>query len=648
MVEAGVASAVAGALRNADSLCHLVRGAADSLPLSSLLLVQSVRAAVRRQGAVGRDPGRELATLLEAVRLAPPDLGLQLSADGLRVRLAEAPIRAVAGATWPESLRAVLIRADSAAPVSQVVLQLRDADCILSQLAAALHAPEAAPSQAVGPRHKAGRPRDEPRLYVAAPTSNGAPRNERASWLAGASLFGDALLAHVALPPRRWPGSTGAARTELQCFDVSVAQYEQLCDAALPSGMFKKHGGSMPRAPGDTADEAPLAKSLLSELCAHFGDTTAPDWAPVYDVEELRASADDDAHESDDDLFVSAAGASSDASAERWWSQALAETVQLLRTAPRKQRMPRLAGFRATVRALSLPPRSAVALTRAAAEHAAALALLWDAQAAGEAALGRCTTMSAAVSDDAETLPNAVALFSPPLADQRRAFVISLLRAAGATSVLDLGSGSGALLLALACGQHGGGGTALRRAAGIELSPARTAEAQRALERQSALSMEVSLFQGSLLDACAFARPGEYAAITCIEVIEHLPSEADAYRAGAVMLRLAPRLAVVTTPNADCNVALEAAGAGLAHVPQGSVASGRMRDVDHKFEWSAQQFSAWARAAVDASGGAYDVSLLHLGALRTRLQPSGVPRMGASQAAVFVRRVDAPPVLPEP
>jgi hypothetical protein len=126
--------------------------------------------------------------------------------------------------------------------------------------------------------------------------------------------------------------------------------------------------------------------------------------------------------------------------------------------------------------------------------------------------------------------------------------------------------------------------------------------------------------------------------------VEHLPSEAEAHRAGALMLaRLAPRVLIVTTPNADCNVALETACEGGVRVAPGRVASGRVRDVDHKFEWTRAQFRDWAHAALAASGGDYHLSLVHLGALRSRVQPSGVARLGASQAAVFVRRADAQP-----
>jgi hypothetical protein len=48
---------------------------------------------------------------------------------------------------------------------------------------------------------------------------------------------------------------------------------------------------------------------------------------------------------------------------------------------------------------------------------------------------------------------------------------------------------------------------------------------------------------------------------------------------------------------------------------------------------------------VAAAGGAYDVTFAEVGALRPAVQPAGMPRMGASQAAVFVRKhgVHVPP-----
>jgi hypothetical protein len=144
------------------------------------------------------------------------------------------------------------------------------------------------------------------------------------------------------------------------------------------------------------------------------------------------------------------------------------------------------------------------------------------------------------------------------------------------------------------------------------------------------------------------AQRGRYDAIACVEVIEHLPSEADAHRAGAVLLcGWAPRIAVVTTPNVEANAALEAAACSGPLAADEHGARGRFRDADHKFEWTRAQFQDWAHRAVAAAGGAYDVSFAEVGALRAAVQPAGSVPMGASQAAVFVRR-DAALPPPQP
>ena len=301
----------------------------------------------------------------------------------------------------------------------------------------------------------------------------------------------------------------------------------------------------MPRATAAAGFPA-RAKGVLCELCTHFGS------APSFAVEEqFMGQQEEDADDaSDEELFVGC-----EEGAASWWAAALGETSALRRAAGRVPRPPRSTGFRVTLTppaALGLQPRRATAERRAAAEQAAALATLWDAQAQGEAALGRPAVVAtpaaeACLSDEGgeeggAASPVHVLLFHPSLADQRRAFVTAVLRSCAATSLLDLGSGSGALLLSLAQGSHGGVAS-LQRAAGVELSQNRTAEAQRALLRRDRLPFSCALFQASIMDVDAYlAAPGEFDAVTCVEVVEHLPSEAEAHRAGALMLaRLAPR-----------------------------------------------------------------------------------------------------------
>ncbi|MFI5427427.1 hypothetical protein [Aeromicrobium sp. UC242_57] len=60
-----------------------------------------------------------------------------------------------------------------------------------------------------------------------------------------------------------------------------------------------------------------------------------------------------------------------------------------------------------------------------------------------------------------------------------------------------------------------------------------------------------------------------------------------------------PRAVVVTTPNAEHNVRYEA------------LAPGAMRHPDHRFEWTREQFAAWASATAKAYG--YTVDLRPVG-----------------------------------
>jgi hypothetical protein len=148
---------------------------------------------------------------------------------------------------------------------------------------------------------------------------------------------------------------------------------------------------------------------------------------------------------------------------------------------------------------------------------------------------------------------------------------------------------------------------------------------------------EVQLVHGSLHGSEQRWGAAAFDAVVCVEVLEHLADEEEAALAGAGLLRLARRLAVFTTPNADANAAMQAAAAGVHHLPPDARASGAFRDADHKFEWSREQFAAWARTAADAAGGGWRIALMQLGALRQEVQPTGCARAGATQAAVFWR-----------
>lgn len=164
----------------------------------------------------------------------------------------------------------------------------------------------------------------------------------------------------------------------------------------------------------------------------------------------------------------------------------------------------------------------------------------------------------------------------PRLRDVRLEAVAEQLRASGATSVVDLGCGAGALLQRLLPE------TQFTRLVGVDISvhALRRAKDRLRLERLAPHQQaRVELHQTSLTYADARLRGFDAAAL--VEVIEHL----DPWRLPALELAVfavaRPGTVVVTTPNAEHNVRYP----GLA--------DGAFRHDDHRFEWGRAQFRAW-------------------------------------------------------
>ncbi|QFG20847.1 3' terminal RNA ribose 2'-O-methyltransferase Hen1 [Actinomadura sp. WMMB 499] len=173
------------------------------------------------------------------------------------------------------------------------------------------------------------------------------------------------------------------------------------------------------------------------------------------------------------------------------------------------------------------------------------------------------------------------------LAERRIRAVTDVLREEGAGSVIDLGCGSGKLLARLL---KDGSFTAV---AGADVSFRAVEHARRRLRLDRpgpsrARDRVGDLFQGAL--TYADDRFGGYDAAVLMEVVEHI----DPPRLGAVEKvvfgHAAPRVVVVTTPNAEHNVRYE----GLA--------PGAMRHPDHRFEWTRAEFRAWADRVAAAHG----------------------------------------------
>lgn len=181
-----------------------------------------------------------------------------------------------------------------------------------------------------------------------------------------------------------------------------------------------------------------------------------------------------------------------------------------------------------------------------------------------------------------------------PLAVLRREAIIAVLGAAGAARVLDLGCGQGQLVQALLKDP------AYTEIVGVDVSvralniAAKRLRLERMGERQSS---RVRLTQGSL--AYTDKRLVGYDAAVLSEVIEHLDLERLPALEYAVFGSARPRTVVVTTPNVEYNVRWDTLPAG--HVRHG----------DHRFEWTREEFRAWAGDVASRHG--YGVAHLPVG-----------------------------------
>ncbi|MEU9594113.1 3' terminal RNA ribose 2'-O-methyltransferase Hen1 [Streptomyces sp. NPDC048193] len=214
-------------------------------------------------------------------------------------------------------------------------------------------------------------------------------------------------------------------------------------------------------------------------------------------------------------------------------------------------------------------------------------------------AMDRLELLRLAETDDSvvEEIDNAVAQEAAPeteekptpLAVQRREAILTALRHGAAARVLDLGCGEGHLVRELLKDPR------FTEIAGVDVSVRALAIAARRLkldrmgERQAA---RVNLFQGSL--AYTDKRLKGYDAAVLSEVIEHLDLPRLPALEYAVFGSARPRTVVVTTPNVEYNVRWE------------TLPAGHVRHRDHRFEWTREEFRAWARRVAERHGYAVE------------------------------------------
>ncbi|KAL0050416.1 hypothetical protein WJX82_010839 [Trebouxia sp. C0006] len=257
-------------------------------------------------------------------------------------------------------------------------------------------------------------------------------------------------------------------------------------------------------------------------------------------------------------------------------------------------------------------------------------------------------------------------LFDPPLSLQRHALVAGVLEQSGVKRVVDLGCGEGKLLEHLIRSQDC---PSLKQMVGLDIAGEAVQRASRKLVaayKQAAdplsgplqqwqglaeggakltggpVSKQLpssQLFHGDIATASA-TKPefwGDLASIdgaALVEVVEHL-DPTPLHNLGPCLLGgLQPKVLVVTTPNREYNAVLHQLGNAL--LPN------KLRNTDHRFEWTRQEFEEWSKGVAEKHG--YTVKFwgagkaMHEGKALSALGVQGKDLGFASQAAVFRRK----------
>jgi 3' terminal RNA ribose 2'-O-methyltransferase Hen1 len=197
------------------------------------------------------------------------------------------------------------------------------------------------------------------------------------------------------------------------------------------------------------------------------------------------------------------------------------------------------------------------------------------------------------------------------LNERRLDAAFDVLKASGASRVLDLGCGEGKLLRRLLADRQ------FAEIVGMDVSGRvlDLAESRLKLDRLSPKQRErVRLMHGSLM--YRDSRLSGFDAASVVEVVEHLdPPRLHAFE--RVLFESArPATIALTTPNAEYNVKWP------------SLPAGQFRHQDHRFEWTRAEFQGWATGVASRFG--YAVTFQPVGDEDSVVGPP-------TQMAVFVR-----------
>jgi 3' terminal RNA ribose 2'-O-methyltransferase Hen1 len=197
------------------------------------------------------------------------------------------------------------------------------------------------------------------------------------------------------------------------------------------------------------------------------------------------------------------------------------------------------------------------------------------------------------------------------LNDQRLQTVVAVLQEKGAKRVMDLGCGEGKLLRKLLEEPQ------FTAILGMDVTYRAIEIAQTRLWERLPIHQQqrLQLIQGSL--TYRDDRLVGYDAATVIEVIEHMDLDRLATFARVLFDCARPRIAIITTPNIEYNI----------NYP--NLATGKLRHLDHRFEWTRAEFGKWTQAITSQYG--YDVELREIG--------DSDPVVGSpTQMAIFTAR----------
>ena len=220
-------------------------------------------------------------------------------------------------------------------------------------------------------------------------------------------------------------------------------------------------------------------------------------------------------------------------------------------------------------------------------------------------------TSEEALAPEARVVPEEALEAPIRLNDLRMDAVVQAIRATGGTVIADLGCGEGKLLYRLVRERW------VQRLIGLDPAAQELEWAAKRLKLNAfggPPEGRVTLLHGSLTYRDSRWAEADVAAL--VEVIEHVDEDRLPLIERIVFGETAPKSVIVTTPNADYNALFS------------NMAAGAFRHPDHRFEWSRDQFEAWAARIGETYG--YTTAFSGIGVEDAAL---GAP----TQMAVFSR-----------